>query len=141
MRTEYLTKGDNEYEYKIILRTIFVALLIIEDKSDIILGINKNALKLLQDFIKNLNFRKNLDSDFFIELNFIKEYMKDKEMEFIISEEHERNWMLKEAGEIKENLEYFKIIEDALIVNEYNLYWKKHLIMGKNVRKLFGRTN
>ncbi|PKY55412.1 hypothetical protein RhiirA4_474848 [Rhizophagus irregularis] len=44
-----------------------------------------------EDFIKNLNFRKNLDSDFFIELNFIKEYMKDKEMEFIISEEHERN--------------------------------------------------
>ncbi|RGB33433.1 hypothetical protein C1646_761733 [Rhizophagus diaphanus] len=93
-----------ENEYKILLKSLIIILLIINEKSDIILGISKNIKYLIKDFIVNLSNRKKIDSEFYIELLFIEKFLKEND----INIDYQPN--SEEEKEINKDLEKIKII-------------------------------
>ncbi|PKK67821.1 hypothetical protein RhiirC2_783026 [Rhizophagus irregularis] len=99
----------NENEFRIILRSLIIGIIIIEDKSEIILGINENLQKLIKEFRNNFSNRRKIDT---------------KDLRLKTRE------MLKEK-EIAKTIKYsFEIIDEALLVNEFNIYWNQRLING-----------
>ncbi|PKY61106.1 hypothetical protein RhiirA4_521054 [Rhizophagus irregularis] len=130
-------EGINENEFKVILRSIILSLLIISEKSDIVLGINENIQKLINEFRNNSSNRKKIDSDFYLELLFIENFIEKYDIEIL--DLNARNYKItkelrlkaRENLKSKEIIKYnFEIIDDALITNEFNLYWNQRLING-----------
>lgn len=76
----------NKNEFKIIIRSLIVGLIIWEF-SDIILGIDVRIINLLNDFIFNASNRRKIDSEFYMELMFIEKLIADYKMEFIENRE------------------------------------------------------
>ncbi|PKY55306.1 hypothetical protein RhiirA4_427411 [Rhizophagus irregularis] len=131
---------NNENEFKIILRSIIVGILIISENSELILGINEKVNRLIFEFINNFSNRKKIDSDFYLELLFLENYLETNNIELI--EENEKLYknikekrkemqeMLKDHSVVKTIKNYFEIIDEGLITNEYNLIWDNRLITG-----------
>ncbi|PKY59608.1 hypothetical protein RhiirA4_430530 [Rhizophagus irregularis] len=111
-----------------------------EDESDIYFGINTNILKLLNEFMKNLSNRRKLDEEMYIDLMFMENFLKKTKMNIascnskILTELDDlRRNLRKELNEEKDRKlkEYsVEFINEALTINEFNLYWKKNLIPG-----------
>uniref|UniRef100_U9UA15 Reverse transcriptase domain-containing protein n=2 Tax=Rhizophagus irregularis TaxID=588596 RepID=U9UA15_RHIID len=134
--------GNNENEFKIILRSLIIGLLIIENDSEIVLGINENVQKLIFDFKNNFSNRRKIDSDYYLELLFIENFLEDNEMKIAEMNEYDyrllkklrviaREILNEEINTIKYN---FEINNEALLVNEFNLYWNQRLITGGYTR-------
>ncbi|PKC09158.1 hypothetical protein RhiirA5_375674 [Rhizophagus irregularis] len=134
--------GNNENEFKIILRSLIIGLLIIENDSEIVLGINENVQKLIFDFKNNFSNRRKIDSDYYLELLFIENFLEDNEMKIAEMNEYDYRLLKKlrviakeilneEINTIKYN---FEINNEALLVNEFNLYWNQRLITGGYTR-------
>ena len=73
--------------------------------------------------------------------NFIKQYLQGFNMDILSLIEHEIVFLKKEKEDIKNHLAYYKnnlmklkytieIVDEGLIINEFNLFWKNTLIMG-----------
>ncbi|PKY59467.1 hypothetical protein RhiirA4_482247 [Rhizophagus irregularis] len=98
------------------------------------LGMNVNLNNLLKDFINNLNKRRKIDNDYYIEPMFIEKFLNetgikikkesDKESKIfeVISRDNRKSHVIMR----NENWEIFNFnIIEGMIINEYNLYWKK----------------
>ncbi|PKC56954.1 hypothetical protein RhiirA1_473237 [Rhizophagus irregularis] len=128
--------GNNENEFKIILRSLVLGFLIIENNSKIVLGINKNVQHLILDFINNLSNRKKIDSDYYLELLFIQNYLEDNEIDILEMNDYNykisKNLRSKAREILKGNnikIKYnFVVNDEALLTNEFNLYWNQRLI-------------
>lgn len=130
----------NENEFKIIIRSLIVGLLMIGKRCKLILGIDEKIRKLIKEFTEKLNNRKKIDNDYYIELLFIEKILKDNDIEikeyrkgeFEIIEEVKKKARLILEGEAKEKKLHGKIdiIDNALLINEYNLIWNKSIISG-----------
>ncbi|PKC14591.1 kinase-like protein [Rhizophagus irregularis] len=116
----------NENEFKIILR---------------ILGINENIQKLISDFRNNFSNRRKIDSEYYLELLFIDNLLEKNEI-MIVGDTNDKDYkILKDlriktreilkGKEIANTIKYtFEIIDEALIINEFNIYWNQRLING-----------
>ncbi|GET57754.1 hypothetical protein GLOIN_2v1771092 [Rhizophagus irregularis DAOM 181602=DAOM 197198] len=124
----------NENEFKILLRSIIIGLLIFCENSEIILGINENIKKLLFDFSNNFSNRKKIDSDFYLELLFIENFLDYNEIRIIDSDEKEYrilNTLRKETREI---------LKDKTVGLEEkvtNAIWKNEILNSENLNDLF----
>ncbi|PKY28667.1 hypothetical protein RhiirB3_444947, partial [Rhizophagus irregularis] len=138
----------NENEFKILIRSIIIGLILINGNSEIILGINENIKKLIKEFIFNTSNRKKIDSDYYIELLYIEDFMRKNGINIIEEINEEEAIIMKDIKkrmeqilekDLKEKKMRYKIeiIENALLINEYNLIWKKNIITGgfRNWRK------
>ncbi|PKY55292.1 hypothetical protein RhiirA4_474637 [Rhizophagus irregularis] len=85
LKSKVAVNGKKGFEYlvtyKILIRSLIIGILLLGNNSDVILGINNNVLKLLQDFLMNLSNRRWLDNDFYLELLFIEKFLFENEME------------------------------------------------------------
>ncbi|CAB4430219.1 unnamed protein product [Rhizophagus irregularis] len=90
--------------------------------------------------MEKLSNRKKIDNDYYIELLFLEKFLKDNDIEVkeykkgefkIIDEEKKKTRLILE-GEAKGKKLHGKIdiIENALLINEYNLIWNKLIISG-----------
>ncbi|CAB4413144.1 unnamed protein product [Rhizophagus irregularis] len=142
-------ESTNENEFKILIRSVIIGLLIICEKSEVILGINEYVNNLLYEFTKNLSNRKKIDSEFYIELLFIENLLKnsnidiidynDQEYKEVIEIKKKARGMLKDKNIVMTIVHKIEIIEEALLVNEYNLIWNKKIVMG-GFRMQYGKT-
>ncbi|PKY25506.1 hypothetical protein RhiirB3_388813 [Rhizophagus irregularis] len=124
---------SNENEFKIILRSIIVGLLILNKKSDIILGINEKVCN-------NFSNRRKIDSDYYLELLFIENFLENNEISLTDADENSYNKikdiraemrkMLKDKAVVNKIKHSFKILDEALLTNEYNLIWNNRIITG-----------
>ncbi|EXX73798.1 hypothetical protein GLOIN_2v1771092 [Rhizophagus irregularis DAOM 181602=DAOM 197198] len=131
---------NNENEFKLILRSIIVGILLISENSEVILGINEKVNRLIFEFINNFSNRKKIDSEFYLELLFLEEFLEMNNIELI--EENEKIYRIikekrKEMQEMLKNkniintIKYnFELIDEGLTTNEYNLIWNNRLITG-----------
>jgi hypothetical protein len=115
-----------------------VGILIISENSELILGINEKVNRLIIEFINN--FSKKIDSDFYLELLFLENFLETNNIELI--EENEKTYriikekrkemqkMLKNNNVINTIKYNFELIDEGLITNEYNLIWNNRLITG-----------
>ncbi|PKB99447.1 hypothetical protein RhiirA5_429683 [Rhizophagus irregularis] len=138
----FLTKQEciNENEFKIILRNMIVSLMIFSNNSEIILGINEKVQNLLFEFINNFSNRRKIDSDYYLELLFLENFLENNEIKIRDIKEKEYKMMkeLKKKAremlndkEVIKTIEYkFELIDEALITNEYNLFWNQRMITG-----------
>ncbi|RGB25789.1 hypothetical protein C1646_820816 [Rhizophagus diaphanus] len=105
----------NKNEFKILIMSIIIGLLIICKSSDIILGINEKSKPLYMNLII---FKITIiDSD-------------EKEYRIINDIKKRMRGILD--NQVKEKKTNYKIelIESALLINEYNLIWKKKIVTG-----------
>ena len=129
----------DENEFKILLRGIILGILLIDKDSDIILMTSSYIIKLLDNFKKSSNRRK-LDEELFLELNFLEKYMEEMNLRF----EECDSWILCKLDKIRNRLkdelikekngninESFKMrmIDEAMVFNEFNLYLNRILIL------------
>ncbi|PKK61632.1 hypothetical protein RhiirC2_791518 [Rhizophagus irregularis] len=131
---------SNENEFKIILRSIIVGLLILNKKSDIILGINEKLCNLIFEFINNFSNRRKIDSDYYLELLFIENFLENNEISLTDADENSYNKikdiraemrkMLKDKAVVNKIKHSFEILDEALLTNEYNLIWNNRIITG-----------
>ncbi|PKK58451.1 hypothetical protein RhiirC2_796271 [Rhizophagus irregularis] len=101
----------NENEYKVLIRAIIIGLILINQNSKIVLGINKAINKLIKEFISNIDASEE-------EMYTIKEIKK------------RINTILLGDFKEKKMQHQIDISDNALLVNEYNLIWKKNIITG-----------
>ncbi|CAB4424719.1 unnamed protein product [Rhizophagus irregularis] len=131
----------NENEFKILIRSIIIGLILINGNSEIILGINENIKKLIKEFIFNTSNRKKIDNDYYIELLYIEDFMIKNEIIMVDETNEEETVVIKDIRkrmeqilkkDLKEKKMRYKIeiIENALLINEYNLIWRKNIITG-----------
>ncbi|GBC14484.2 hypothetical protein GLOIN_2v1478197 [Rhizophagus irregularis DAOM 181602=DAOM 197198] len=138
----------NENEFKILIRSIIIGLILINSNSEIVLGINKNVKKLIKEFITNTSNRKKIDNDYYIELLYIEDFMTKNDINIVEEINEEEVITMKGikkrmdqilGKDLKEKKMRYKIeiIENALLINEYNLIWRKNIITGgfRNWRK------
>ncbi|CAB5362275.1 unnamed protein product [Rhizophagus irregularis] len=129
----------NENEYKILIRAIIIGLILINQNSKIVLGINKAINKLIKDFIINSK-RKKIDSDYYIELLYIEHFLFKNNIKIVDALDDEMHTITEIKnridktllGDFKEKKMRYQIdiSDNALLVNEYNLIWKKNIITG-----------
>lgn len=139
---------NNENEFKIILRSIIVGILIINENSEVILGVNEKVNRLIVEFVNNFSNRKKIDNDYYLELLFIENFLETNNIELLegnekiyrIMKEKRKDIreMIKDVNVIKTIKYNFRLIDEALITNEYNLFWNNRLISGgfRSWRKL-----
>ncbi|PKY49192.1 hypothetical protein RhiirA4_465060, partial [Rhizophagus irregularis] len=130
----------NENEFKILIRSIIIGLILINKNSEIILGINRTIEKLIKEFNFNISNRKKIDSDYYLELLYIENFLAKNNIKIVDNNEDERasiDEIKIRTGKIL--LDDFKgkkmrykidLIDNALMVNEFNLMWKKNIITG-----------
>lgn len=87
-------------QYKILLRSLIIGLILIKNESDIYFGININILKLLNEFMKNLSNRRKLDEKMYIDLMFMENFLKKTKMNI----ESCNSKILTELDDLKRNL-------------------------------------
>ncbi|UZO06285.1 uncharacterized protein OCT59_026614 [Rhizophagus irregularis] len=129
----------NENEYKVLLRSLIIGLVLIENNSDVFLEINKNVKRVLREFLDNLSNRR-LDNEFFTELIFIEIFLKKMDMKIMECSNNERKILEEVRTEIRKlqalmstnklDKQAFEVLEEGLITNECNLFWKRNLIKG-----------
>lgn len=129
-----------ENEFKIILRSIILGLMIIAEKSKLILGLNDKVINVILDFINNCSNRRKIDNDYYLELLFIENFLEKNEIKLLDADEKifenikEIRKKLKESLKTKsitDTIKYdFELIDEALVVNEFNLIWKDKIITG-----------
>jgi hypothetical protein len=129
-----------ENEFKIILKSIILGLMIITEKSEIFLGLNDKVIKLISDFINNCSNRRKIDSDYYLELLFIENFLENNGIK--LSEENDK--IMDKINEIRKTLREslktksftdtirnnFELVDEALVVNEFNLIWNDRIITG-----------
>ncbi|GBC16569.2 uncharacterized protein OCT59_026651 [Rhizophagus irregularis] len=130
-------KVTKEDEFKILIRCIIIGILLIEKGSDILLGIDE---KVRRYFMKNLSNRKRIDEEYCIEMLAIEKFLKEEDLKLDILKHSELENIKEEKGKIrkllelmkKENFETYEInvMDEALTINEFNLFWKYVLITG-----------
>ncbi|POG80787.1 uncharacterized protein OCT59_013976 [Rhizophagus irregularis] len=130
----------HENEFKIILRSIILGLLIINGNSELILGVNRKIVQLISEFIKKFSNRRKIDSDYYLELLYIENFIENNEIKLIEVNDEKSDKikelrrgledLLKHMSNIDTTKEEFKLIDEALIVNEFNLIWNNRLITG-----------
>ncbi|GBC36383.2 hypothetical protein GLOIN_2v1824527 [Rhizophagus irregularis DAOM 181602=DAOM 197198] len=74
---------NDENEFKIILRCIIIGIMIISENSELILGINEKVNRLIIEFINNFSNRKKIDSDYYLELLFLENFLETNNIELI----------------------------------------------------------
>ncbi|PKB96285.1 hypothetical protein RhiirA5_435086 [Rhizophagus irregularis] len=127
-------------EYKIILRSIILGLLIIAENSELTLGINDRVKNLIHDFNNKCSNRRKIDSEYYLELLFIENFLEVNEIDMIDANEV-TNISLKEIRKVsREFLDFkifddtriddFELIDEALIINEFNVIWNNRIISG-----------
>ncbi|PKY52519.1 hypothetical protein RhiirA4_496862 [Rhizophagus irregularis] len=131
---------NNENEFKIILRSIIMGILIISENSELILGINEKVNRLIFEFINNLSNRKKIDNNFYLELLFLENFLETNNI--VLIDENEKTYKIikekrKEMQEMLKNkntastIKYsFELIDEGMTTNEYNLIWNNRLITG-----------
>ncbi|POG75249.1 uncharacterized protein OCT59_001404 [Rhizophagus irregularis] len=136
----------NENEFKILLRSLIIGLIIVSERSDLILGINEKIKNWLFDFMTNLSNRKKIDSEFYLELLFIEKLLDNnnivlkehevKEYKKLVEKKKKAREILKDKN-IIQMMNYKIDIIDEAFVNEYNLIWNKKIVLGgyRNWRK------
>jgi hypothetical protein len=113
-------ESTNENEFKILIRSVIIGLLIICEKSEVILRINEYVSNLLYEFTKNLSNRKKIDSEFYIELLFIENLLKNSNIDIIdynkevIEIKKKARGMLKDKNIVMTIVHKIEIIEEAL---------------------------
>ncbi|PKC71219.1 hypothetical protein RhiirA1_453784 [Rhizophagus irregularis] len=124
--------------YTIILRSLILGYILLGKKTNILIGIDQNVLRLIENFDKEQSNRRKLDNDYYTELTFIKKLENDKSLKRDILSTTEENNIKKERNmmkdylkknEIEENNEIY-FCEEGYKNNEYNLYWNLNLILG-----------
>ncbi|CAB4439657.1 unnamed protein product [Rhizophagus irregularis] len=130
-------EGINENEFKVILRSLILVLLILAEKSEIVLGINEHIQKLINEFRTNFSNRKKIDNEYYLELLYIDNFLEKHDIDLL--ELNAKNYKISKELRLKareslkneEIIKYnFEIVDDALITNEFNLYWNQRLING-----------
>ncbi|PKC12753.1 hypothetical protein RhiirA5_372843 [Rhizophagus irregularis] len=129
-----------ENEFKIILRSLILGLMIITENSEIILGLNDNVVKVILEFINNCSNRRKIDSDYYLELLFIENFLEKNEIQLLEVDEKILDNVIELKTNLKELLKTksitdmikneFELIDEALVVNEFNLIWKNKIITG-----------
>ncbi|PKY43933.1 hypothetical protein RhiirA4_458056 [Rhizophagus irregularis] len=79
----------NENEFKILIRSLIIGLMLINKNSEIILGINDVIKKLIREFIYNTSNRKKIDSDYYIELLYIENFLAYNDIKLSDNKEDE----------------------------------------------------
>ncbi|PKY54611.1 hypothetical protein RhiirA4_473512, partial [Rhizophagus irregularis] len=107
---------------------------------EVILGVNDKVVKVILDFINNCSNRRKLDNDYYLELLFIENFLEKNEIKISGEEENivdnikEIRTKLKEFLTTKSIINTikndFELIDEALVVNEFNLIWKNKIITG-----------
>ncbi|PKK58872.1 hypothetical protein RhiirC2_795638 [Rhizophagus irregularis] len=139
---QIIAKHESIYdnEYKIILRSIILGLLIIAENSELILGINDRVKNLIYDFNNKCSNRRKIDSEYYLELLFIENFLENNEIDMLDTNEVTNN-SLKEIRKVsREFLDFktsddtriddFELINEALIINEFNVIWSNRIISG-----------
>ncbi|POG53486.1 hypothetical protein GLOIN_2v29323, partial [Rhizophagus irregularis DAOM 181602=DAOM 197198] len=129
-----------ENEFKIILRCIILGIMIISENSELILGINEKVNRLIIEFTNNFSNRKKIDSDYYLELLFLENFLETNNIELIegnekiqriIKEKRKEMQEMLKNNKIVDKIKYnFELIDEGLITNEYNLIWNNKLITG-----------
>ncbi|PKY56492.1 hypothetical protein RhiirA4_476823 [Rhizophagus irregularis] len=131
----------NENEFKILIRSIIIGLILINENSEVVLGLNENIKNLIKEFIFNTSNRKKIDSEYYTELLYIENLILNNAIKIVDEKDGEETTKIKEIKnrtkqilerDFKEKKMRYKIeiIESGLLVNEYNLIWKKNIITG-----------
>jgi hypothetical protein len=89
--------------------------------------------------MKNLNNRRRIDDGHYIELLFLENSLKNFNSHLIDSEKIEEEFYEEIYSKFKDKqnsmkdgkIANFEIEEEGLKTNEFNLYWKKNLILGE----------
>ncbi|PKY31997.1 hypothetical protein RhiirB3_449892 [Rhizophagus irregularis] len=129
-----------ENEFKIILRSLILGILIIPENCELILGLNGKVTQLISEFINKFSNRRKIDNDYYLELLYIENFLENNEIKIVEAKDQLAN-KIKEVGKnLKELLnaksvretikEEFELIDEALITNEFNLIWDNRLITG-----------
>ncbi|PKY60175.1 hypothetical protein RhiirA4_430933 [Rhizophagus irregularis] len=131
----------NENEFKIFIRSIIIGLILINGNSEIILGINEKIKKLIKEFIFNTSNRKKIDNDYYIELLYIENFLIKNDIVIVDENNEEESIVIQDIRkrmekilqrDLKDKKMRYKIeiVENALLINEYNLIWRNHIITG-----------
>jgi hypothetical protein len=123
---------------RVLIRCLIIGIILVNKNSNIKLGIDKKIKKLIEDFLKNLNNRRRIDNEYYIELLFIENFLQNSNSKITSLEKLDEEFYEKLVIDFKdrqiwmkeENLSDFEIEDEGLKINEFNLYWKKHLILG-----------
>ncbi|EXX74870.1 hypothetical protein GLOIN_2v1824527 [Rhizophagus irregularis DAOM 181602=DAOM 197198] len=139
---QIIAKHESFYdnEYKIILRSIILGLLIIAENSELILGINDRVKNLIYDFNNKCSNRRKIDSEYYLELLFIEDFLENNEIDMLDANEV-TNKCLKEICKLSREfldlktfddmrIDDFELIDEALIINEFNVIWNNRIISG-----------
>ncbi|UZO17081.1 uncharacterized protein OCT59_008442 [Rhizophagus irregularis] len=112
----------------------------ISENSELILGINEKVNRLIIEFINNFSNRKKIDSDYYLELLFLDNFLETNNIELIEGKEKTQRIIKEKRNQMQEMLKNnkivdkikfnFELIEEGLITNEYNLIWNNKLITG-----------
>ncbi|UZO17701.1 uncharacterized protein OCT59_009043 [Rhizophagus irregularis] len=114
--------------------------MIISENSELILGINEKVNRLIIEFTNNFSNRKKIDSDYYLELLFLENFLETNNIELIegnekiqriIKEKRKEMQEMLKNNKIVDKIKYnFELIDEGLITNEYNLIWNNKLITG-----------
>jgi hypothetical protein len=132
-------KTRNEKENSIIIRSVILGLILLDRNYKIKLGVDRKVKRLIKDFIENLSNRRRIDEEYYIELLFLESLIKKFKLQIIGSNEYEDEFYNDLNKKFKEKVIYmnekkiykFETLEEGLKTNEFNLYWKKNLILGE----------
>ncbi|PKY32153.1 hypothetical protein RhiirB3_450143 [Rhizophagus irregularis] len=92
-----VTKED---EFKILLRCLLIGIILIENYSDVLLGIDEKVRRCLENFMKNLSNRKRIDEDYYLEMLAIEKFLQDEDMKLDILGHSELENILEEKREM-----------------------------------------
>ncbi|GBC47807.2 hypothetical protein GLOIN_2v29323 [Rhizophagus irregularis DAOM 181602=DAOM 197198] len=100
-----------ENEFKIILRCIILGIMIISENSELILGINEKVNRLIIEFTNNFSNRKKIDSDYYLELLFLENFLETNNIELIEGNEKIQRIIKEKRKEMQEMLKNNKIVD------------------------------